>query len=515
MAGSNRTAVTIAAGAAALAVATILIAILESWLGLENASSVYLVAVAAIALRYGTVPAVGTAIGAFLAYNFLFLQPRLSFAVTSAEELLMLFVLLFVGIVIGRLAGAQRAREQDALRREHEARAMFGISRELVRSEDLDDALRAVSSRLVDETGMDRVWIGVGATVAQERTSADTASAEPLPATDGTHALLQRDAAEGSGTWVHLNPPGHRPIASARAGRLYRVELRAGAEVVGSLWARRPGTDGPTSEETRLLAATADQVGAALRRERLQAQASEVEIARRSDELKSALVDSVSHDLRTPLATIRAAAGSLSDPEIQLPEDERREVAARIDAEADRLSHLVGDLLDMSRIQAGMLVPQLELFPLADLVEPAVERASAPPSSRPIIADIPDDLPPVRVDGALLDRIVSNLLDNAVAHAPAQAPIRVCARPSADETVALTVEDGGPGVPDGDLDAIFDRFRRLDLIGAGDGRPGFGLGLAVVRGLTEAVGGSVRAGRSELGGLAVTVTLRAGPGQSQ
>jgi two-component system sensor histidine kinase KdpD len=513
--GSNRTAVTIAAGAAALAVATILIAILETWLGLENGSTIYLVAVSAIALRYGTWPAVGTAIGAFLAYNFLFLQPRLSFAVANADELLMLFMLLFVGIVIGRLAGAQRAREQDAHRREHEARALFGISRELVRSDDLGDALRAVSERLVEETGMDRVWIGVGATVAQERTSADTAIAEPRPVTDGPYALLQRDAAEGSGTWVHLNPPGRRATGGARAGRSYRVELRAGDDVVGSLWARRPGAGEPSPEESRLLAATADQVGAALRRERLQAQASEVEIARRSDELKSALVDSVSHDLRTPLATIRAAAGSLADPEIQLPEEERREVAARIDAEADRLSDLVGDLLDMSRIQSGMLVPQLELFPLADLVEPAVERTSARSSPRPIIADIPEDLPPVRVDGALLDRIVSNLLDNAVAHAPAPAPIRVCARPVAPGNVALTVEDGGPGVPAEDLDVVFDRFRRLDRVGPGDARRGFGLGLAVVRGLTEAMGGSVRAERSELGGLAVTVTLPADAGTGQ
>ena len=159
-----------------------------------------------------------------------------------------------------------------------------------------------------------------------------------------------------------------------------------------------------------------------------------------------------------------------------------------------------------------MLVPQLELFPLADLVEPAVERASARPSHRSIIVDFPDDVPPVRVDGALLDRIVSNLLDNAIAHAPAPAPIRIRARPSADEMVALTVEDGGPGVPDDDLGVVFDRFRRLDRTDVGGGRRGFGLGLAVVRGLTEAMGGTVRAGRSELGGLAVTVTLQADAG---
>ncbi len=267
-------------------------------------------------------------------------------------------------------------------------------------------------------------------------------------------------------------------------------------------------TEQPHVEESRLLAAAADQMGAAVRRDRLLAQAAELEIARRSDELKSALVDSVSHDLRTPLATIRAAAGSLADPTIDLPADERRAIAAAIDAEAARLNLLVGDLLDMSRIQGGALVPDIEVIPLAELVGPAVERASAAVDNRPIQVDLPDDLPEVQADAALLDQVVSNLLDNAVKYAGDDAPIRLTAEALADDRVSLTVEDGGPGVPDNALATIFERFARIDRP-EDRARRGFGLGLAVVRGLVEAMGGSVRAARSEMGGLAVTVTLPA------
>jgi two-component system sensor histidine kinase KdpD len=260
-------------------------------------------------------------------------------------------------------------------------------------------------------------------------------------------------------------------------------------------------------EETRLLAAAADQVGAAIHRERLMKQAAELEIARRSDELKSALVDSVSHDLRTPLATIRAAAGSLADEHIEFSPQERRETARAIDTEADRLNHLVGDLLDMSRIQAGALVPELETVPLLELLEPAVERA-ARAAKRPITLELDPDLPAVRVDTSLLDRVVANLLDNAVKHAGDSAAIRVSAVPGQDGTVALTVEDGGPGVPDEAIPRLFERFSSLASAGRGS-RRGVGLGLAIVRGLTEAMGGAVSAGRGSLGGLAVTVTVPA------
>lgn len=492
----------------ALAGATALAALLEQALRLDNASAVYLLAVVAVAIRLGTTPAVATAIGAFLVYNFVFVDPRFTLTVGRADEVLTLLLLLFVGVVIGRLAGLQRDREREAIRREREARALFGISRELATSDRLTDAIQSVVGRLATEAGMERTWVGLGATVPHERVVADSGGlASPRPSV-GTHSVLQREREEGAANWIRIHPAAMTP--GTRAGprvALYRVELRSGGETLGSLWSERGALSGiPRLEETRLMAAAADQLGQAMRRERLAAQAAELEIARRSDELKSALVDSVSHDLRTPLATIRAAAGSLADPDIELAAEDRLQAARAIDAEAERLNLLVGNLLDMSRIQGGALVADIDAIPLQELVQPAVRRASAAAGSRAIELDLPDDVPPVRADAALLDRVVANLLENAVKYAGPAAAIRVGAAAGGDGTVSLVVEDGGPGVPADELPLIFDRFYRIERPSDGP-RRGFGLGLTVVRGLVDAMGGRVTAAPSPLGGLAVTVVL--------
>ena len=499
---------------AVLAIASALVAVLETAVGLDNASSVYLLAVVAVAIQLGTLPAVGTAIGAFLVYNLLFVEPRLTFGVESGDEVLTLVLLLFVGVVMGRLAGRQRDRERAARRREEEARSLFRISRDIATSDRLSDAMRAVVGRLAREAGMDRTWIALGSTVARERVVADSADDGAAIPAIGTHAILQRDRDEGSATWTRIHPPAGTAGSAAPAGprrALFRVEIRAADESIGSLWSQRTESAGtPALEEARLLAAAADQLGQAVRRDRLLTQAAEVEIARRSDELKSALVDSVSHDLRTPLSSIRAAAGSLADPALDLHPEERRAAARAIDAEAERLNRMVGNLLDMSRIQGGALVADFEVIPLDEVLRPAVERARASTGDHRIDLDLPDDIPNLRADAALLDRVVSNLIENAVSHAGAGAAIRVSGEARADDTVAIVVEDGGPGVPSQALTGLFDPFRPGAPAVSGQ-RRGFGLGLAIVEGFARAMGGTVSADASSLGGLAVTVTVPAAP----
>jgi two-component system sensor histidine kinase KdpD len=487
--------------------------ILEHGLGVPNASAVYLVIVAVVAATGGTLPAVATAGVAVALYNLLFVEPRLTLAVSRVEDLVTLALLLFVGVVISRLAGLQRARERDATRREQEARALFGISREIVKAEHLADALDAVALRLVAEGGLDRIWIGLGPTPPSERVvavaGAGDGNREERPDPSSTHHVLHRDTAEGAARWVRIHAPTARPRSpAATRGALFRVEISTGARGVGSLWGSRV-SGSPSPEETRLLAAAADQIGAAIGRERLAAEAADAEVARRGDELKSALLDSASHDLRTPLATIRAAAGTIADPAVALADDERRAIARDIDAEAERLSRLVGDLLDMSRIQGGVLVPDIEIIPLESIVRPAVERLGH--AAGQVSIELPEDLSEVRVDAALLDRIVANLLDNAVKFAGPAGAIRVRAAPALDGRIDLVVEDAGPGVPERDLARIFDRFARLGP-GTASGRRGVGLGLSVVRGLTLAMGGEVTATASTLGGLAVTVRLNAHQG---
>jgi two-component system sensor histidine kinase KdpD len=284
--------------------------------------------------------------------------------------------------------------------------------------------------------------------------------------------------------------------------------MEAGDQTLGSIWSLRERRLGePDRTETRLYAAAADQVGQALAHDRLAAESQAAEIARQSDALKSALLQSVSHDLRTPLATIRAAAGSL-DPDSGLSPDEQRESVAAIDREVEYLNRIVTNLLDLSRIEAGALRAERDAYELDDLVGRSLERLRARIGDRPL--DIELDAPPVEVDPTFLDEAVANLLDNAAKYTPSGTAMRVLATERDAVTVRLTVEDAGPGVPEASLGRLFDKFYRVPGRSGGS-RSGTGVGLAVVRGLVEATGGTVAARRSELGGLAIDLDLPRAP----
>lgn len=284
------------------------------------------------------------------------------------------------------------------------------------------------------------------------------------------------------------------------------MELTDGETTLGSLWAARdPRLGSPTAEETRLLAAAADQIGQGIVRDRLSEQATELEVARRSEALKAALLDSVSHDLRTPLSTIRATAGSLADPNLDLSQDEQRAMAGEIDAEADRLSLLVSGLLDMTRIEGGALQPTPEPIPVSEIVQPALHRARASLGIRSVEVDLPDGLSAMAVDPVLANQVFDNLLENVVRHTAADDRVRITAVKDG-ANVRVRVEDAGPGVPNAAMAHLFEKFYRVPPRRA-SARPGTGLGLAVVKGMVEAMGGSVRASASSLGGLAIDLWL--------
>jgi two-component system sensor histidine kinase KdpD len=284
--------------------------------------------------------------------------------------------------------------------------------------------------------------------------------------------------------------------------------MEAGDVAIGSLKAiLRPGASEPDRVTTRLLGLAADQLALAIRRDDLRREATEAEIARRADALKSALLDAVSHDLRTPLASIRAAAGSLTDPDVAIDAASARATAAAIDAEADRLDRLVREILDLSRIEAGSLRPELEPLVLADVVGPVVERLRPILGDRPISVSIPDDLSPVLADEVLLDASVTNLVENVARHTTPPAPLGISAREE-EGRIRFAIDDGGLGVPDADRERLFEKFLRLPVAAEGS-RRGLGVGLSIVRGMTEAMGGTVTAGPSPMGGLRVEVDLPA------
>jgi two-component system sensor histidine kinase KdpD len=495
---------TVAVAVVALAASTLGVYLLEEWAGVNDASNLFLLAVALVAYLRGSWAAVGTALGAFLAYNFLFVPPELTFIVADPQHILTLILLLTVGVGIGRLTGLQRDQAERSERREHEARALFGVSRAITSAKRMQDALPILVTGLAADARMSRVWIGIGSNPAREQVVATSDPAAEAPVS-GPHSILRQGTGKAPPTWVRLSPPA--PASAHREGlALYRLELADGSETIGSLWAARDPRHGlPSHEETRLLAAAADQIGQGIMRDRLSEQATELEVARRSEELKAALLDSVSHDLRTPLSTIRATAGSLADPSLALSDEARRAMAREIDTEADRLAILVGGLLDMSRIEGGGLKPTRELMPVSEIVQPAVQRARSALSPRPVELDIPDDLPPVAVDPVLASQVADNLLENVARHTAPDIRVRISAGREGD-TVRVRVEDGGEGVPPEALAHIFEKFYRVPAR-RGSARRGTGLGLAVVKGMAEAMGGSVAASRSELGGLAVDVWL--------
>jgi two-component system sensor histidine kinase KdpD len=488
-----------------LSLATLLVTFLEEVAGVPNAHAAYLLAIIALAVQFGTIEAIFGAIGALLLANFLFTEPVFTFTVVDPGEWLNLLLLLVVGIVVGQLAGRQRDRARGAELREREARGLFQVSRALATASDTAQAMREVVRILQSETGMSRVWIGLQGPSPLERVAADTGLGDE-PSAPARHDLLKRTEGDAPAFWValHSAPRSLRSVPGQDLAA-FRVVIEVGERPLGSIWALRPRSRGPVGrEETRLLAAAADQVAQGLERDRLRRDATSAEVVRQSEALKSALLDSVSHDLRTPIAAIRAAAGSLVEGG---PNIDRTAVADSIERQAIHLDRLVTNLLDMSRIEAGELRPVLHPVLLDDAIADTVDRLGGMLGERVVEVEIPQALPPVLVDEVYLDAIVANLLDNANKYSPESAAIRVSACEAPDGArVRLVIEDAGPGVPDEAIARLFEKFYRVGQAGSGI-RRGSGIGLAIVRGLTEAMGGAVQAERSTLGGLAVTVEL--------
>lgn len=495
--------------AGSLLLATGAIALIESdAAGIEDASPVYLVAVVAAGAFGGTLPAVLTAVAAFLSYDFLFTEPRFTLAVADPREWLDLVLFLFVGLVVGRLVAIQHARAEEAAVRAAEANTLFALSRALATATSTGDSAPDIADRVRDTTSMQRVWIlaGSGGT---ERVLADTGEGSPPPH-PALMSNLVRTPGDEPARWVRTHTAVRGRAATADEPPQYRARIEVDGVQLGTIVALRDRSLGdPSRGETRVLALAADQIAVSLRRDQLRQAATDLEIAHQTDVLKTALIDSVSHDLRTPLASIRATAGGLADPDVSWTDDARRGAASVIDAEAARLDRLVSGLLDLSRISSGGLHPDLEPHELWSVVQPAVERLRPTLGDRALRIDVPDSLPPVLADAVLLDVVVTNLLDNISAHSAPDAAVSIRAS-EGDGMVRLIVEDGGPGVPADALGSLFDRFRRGPTT-TRSARRGLGIGLSVVRGLVEAMSGQVSAERSPLGGLAVTVRLRPAP----
>ncbi len=495
------------------AIVTAIIAAIDQVVDVANLSMLYLLAVMASAIAFGSGAAILASIAAFLAFNVFFVDPKYRLTVSDSEEWVALGLLLITGIITGQLAAALRNRARDAGRREREAVVLYDVVR-LMAAPQLPEALTAIAGRLRQELELAAVLIHVGedGPVQARAESGDKSALEIARARTSTPGLVLREgeaptaARRGSpGRWIKIIPPripGRRAFDSER---LHTVPITDQDRVIGSLVIVRPPAGPPWSAaDDRLLSAVTNQISLALERVRLGEEATETEVLRRTDKLRSALLNAVSHDLRTPLSSIIASAGSLLQEDVPWTEEERREFAAAIEGEAQRLNRLVGNLLDLSRIEAGTLRPEKRWYDLGTLVGDVLGRLRPVIAERKVITDVSDDLPPVPLDYVEVDEVLGNLIENAVNYTPSETDIYVSAKYGGDH-VEIEVADSGPGVPSDALPHVFEPFYQVQATGPRS--RGMGLGLAVAKGLVEAHGGRIWAENRPVGGARFVFTL--------
>ena len=464
------------------------------FLGPTNLVMIYLLAVVLAATRLGRRPAVLTAFLSVLAFDFFLVPPRFSLAVSDSEYLVTFGALFTVGVVISTLVSQARERAEAIRVREVQTASLYYLSRDLTVASDLRGILDAVV-RNIEESLRARlvVLLPEGERLEVKGASLDLAL--------GVKELAVAD-------WAFRNRAvAGRGTDTLGSARLLYLPLQTTGEVLGILGVELTEDADYASPQSRmLLQAFATQAALAIDRVHLGKQAEQAQILQARESLERALLNSVSHDLRTPLVSITGALGALRDRGNLLAEASRRELLDAAWEEAGRLNRFVGNLLDMTRLEAGALKLKQDPCDVQDLVGCALAALEPQIGSRSIEVRLPPDLPEVKMDMVLMTQVLVNLIDNAHKYAPSDRGIEIAAAVE-DGSLELEVSDRGPGVPAADLGRIFDKFYRIPVP---EGAGGTGLGLSICRGIVQAHGGSIRAQNREGGGLSVIVTLPVG-----
>jgi two-component system sensor histidine kinase KdpD len=456
----------------------------------------FLVPVLLIAVSFGLRPALATAFLSVMAYNFFFLPPLYTFTITDPNNWLSFAILLLVAVTAANLAARVRAQANIAALRAQIAGELYQFTGKLAASARLDDILWAAAFQIAS-----MLRVNVVILLPDPRTKRLEIRAGYPPEDE----LDPQDIAAAMWSWEKGAAAGRNAETLPGARRLF-LPMRTGhgpVGVVGLLG--RDGQGFLSPDERRLLDSLLDQTALAVERSLLAARVDEAQVRAEADKLRVAMLSSLSHDLRTPLASILGASTSLLSGAGLYNAQQTQDLLSTIREEAERLDRFVGNLLDMSRLEAGALGVKPEESQVGDLVNAAATRLSRRLSAHRVTLDLPGDLPPVWVDPLLAEQAIVNVLDNAAKYAPEDSAILVRAGID-DARVMLTVQDEGAGIPSGDLPHIFDKFYRAK---AADRRAaGTGLGLAVARGFVEAFGGTLdAANRRDRSGAVLTMTL--------
>ncbi|UKY47773.1 sensor histidine kinase [Streptomyces inhibens] len=444
-------------GSAGPALLTLLLLYVEASLGLANDMLLFLMLTVAAALLGGFLPALASALVGSLLLNWFFTPPVHRLTIADPKNILALVIFVMVAISVASVVDLAARRTHQAARLRAESEILSFLAGSVLRGETTLDALL---ERVRETFAMEAV------------------------------ALLERESETApwtcSGSVGDVSPLSRPEDAD--------VDMPVGDHMALALTGRVL-----PAEDRRVLAAFAAQAAVVLDRQRLQSQAEQARKLAEGNRIRTALLAAVSHDLRTPLAGIKASVTSLRSDDIEWSDEDQAELLAGIEEGADRLDHLVGNLLDMSRLQTGTVTPLIREIDLDEVVPMAL--GGVPEDS--VILDIPEELPMVAVDPGLLERSVANLVENAVKYSPEGEPVLVSASALGDR-VELRVADRGPGVPDDAKDRIFEPFQRYGDAPRG---AGVGLGLAVARGFAEAIGGTLTAEDTPGGGMTMVLTV--------
>jgi two-component system sensor histidine kinase KdpD len=469
---------------------TLVLANTRGELNLTSDVLVFLAGVVAVALVGGFIPAVIAAVASSLLLNYYFTPPLYKFTIASPNNALALIIFVAVGLAVSSVVDTAARRTQQAARSGAESELLATTAGSVLRGQ---GALSAVLDRVREAFGMDSVTLLE--LQGTQRRGPEQDSARIAPARQSGRG---QTAPAQAGHWVAVGVAGELPVARPEDAD---VEIPVGDDLVLALRGRPlPATD------RRVLGAFAAYAAAALEQGRLTAAAEAARPIAEADRVRTALLAAVSHDLRTPLASAKAAVTSLRSREIEWDAEDHDELLATADESLDRLATLVDNLLDMSRLQAGALAVFPRPSDLSEIVARSLDDLG--PAARIVTVDIPDDLPEVAVDPGILERVIANLTANALRYSPAGTP-PVLTGSSLRDRVELRVIDRGPGIPDTNRDQMFVPFQRL---GDTDNTTGVGLGLALSRGLTEAMGGTLEPDETPGGGLTMTLSLPAVPG---
>jgi two-component system sensor histidine kinase KdpD len=456
---------------------------------------VYMLGILLVASRFGRWPSLASSVLSVLALDFFFMPPRFSFAVGSIRHLGTYAVMLLSGLVIGNLTERIRSQARLARNRENRIRALFRLAGELTRSSG-SAAMAASAIRNVATHFQSRVSIflpGPGGRLAPSQTHEK-------------NAVGQDELGVAQWVYDHHEPAGMGTDTLPGAKALY-LPLKGAHELIGIMGIQPSETPAQIEPDQRhLLEAFANQTAVALERAILAERNRESQRQVDREQLRNALLSSVSHDLRTPLGGITGAASTLLDDQGELPEAARRDLLETIHEESNRLQRLVTNLLDVTRLESGVVDLVKEWVPMEEVVGSALEHMSGQLGKREVKVDLPAKLPMVQADPVLLGQVIINLVDNACKFSPADQPIEIKAW-ATERAITLSVTDHGPGIPEGHEEHIFEKLVRFQQ---GEARPGAGLGLAICKGVVQAHGGKIMASNRPSGGAQFMVSLPLG-----